>query len=103
MPGDESHDDDDAHGNPHGDGADVVQPLAYVEADDVQQRRGAQREEREDDVESRVGGEMLPVRLAHEEDVAGREVEDSGEVGEVAGPVGPGGHEAGEIAEGALA
>src|SRR5882757_209219 len=103
MPGYESHHNDDAYRDPHGDGADIVQPLAYVEADDVQHRRGAQREEREGDVESRVGGEMFPVGLPDEEDVAGGEVEDGGEVGQVAGPVSPGGHKAGEVAEGALA
>jgi hypothetical protein len=42
------------------------------------------------------------MRLAHEKHVAGREVEHGREVGKVAGPVSPGGHEAGEVAEGAL-
>src|SRR5580698_4342688 len=46
---------------------------------------------------------MCPCILAHEKDVAGSEVEDGGEVGKVAGPVSPGGHEAGEVAEGTLA
>ncbi len=46
---------------------------------------------------------MRPRALAHEENVAGGEVEDGGEVGKVAGPVSPAGHEAGEISEGALA
>ncbi len=41
MPGDQSHYDDDADRDPHGERADVVQPLADVEADDVQQRGGA--------------------------------------------------------------
>jgi len=44
----------------------------------------------------------VPSRLAHEKRVAGREIEDGGEIGKIAGPIGPGGHEAGEIAEGAL-
>ncbi len=46
---------------------------------------------------------MRPCVLAHEEDVAGGEVEDGREVREIARPVSPGGHEAGEISEGALA
>src|SRR5271168_1339434 len=46
---------------------------------------------------------MRPCVLAHEEDIAGGEVEDGGEVGEVARPVSPGRHEAGEVSEGAFA
>ena len=103
MPGNQSHDDDDADWNPHGKCADVVQPLADVESDDVHQRGGAQREQREDDVERGVVRKMLPCVLAHEENVAGSEIEDGREVGEVAGPVSPGGHEAGEVSEGAFA
>ena len=48
-------------------------------------------------------GEMSPFVQAHIDQVAGGEVEHGWEIGEIAGPVGPGGHEAGEIAEGALA
>ena len=95
--------DDDANWNPHGQRADVVQPLADVESDDVHQRRCAQRKQREDDVERGVVREMRPRVLAHEENVAGGEIEDGGEVREVAGPVSPGGHEAGEVSEGAFA
>ena len=83
--------------------ADVVQPLADVESDDVQQRGRAQREQRKHNVESRVAGEMLPGRLPHEEHVAGGEVEHGREVRQIAGPVRPGRHEAGEISEGAFA
>ena len=46
---------------------------------------------------------MLPRALAHEENVAGGEIEDGREVREVAGPVSPCGHEAGKVSEGALA
>src|SRR5208337_5043622 len=102
MPGDQSHYDDDAYGNPHSERAYVVQPFADVESDDVHQRGYTQREHREDDVERGVIGEMRPGVLAHEENVAGGEVEYGGEVRQVAGPIGPGGHEAGEVSEGAL-
>ena len=82
---------------------DIVQPLADVEADDVHQRSRAQCQQREDDVERRVVREMRPRSLAHEENVAGGKIEDGREVGKIAGPVSPGGHEAGEVSEGALA
>src|SRR5580700_5688915 len=103
MPGDQSHHDDDAYGNPHGERANVVQPLPDVEADDVHQCGGAEREQREDDVERGVVREVRPCVLTHEENVAGGEVENGREVGKVASPIGPGRHEAGEISEGALA
>src|SRR6202034_797736 len=38
MPGNQSHYDDDADGDPHSECAHIMQPLADVEADDVQQR-----------------------------------------------------------------
>ena len=46
---------------------------------------------------------MRPRGLAHEENVAGGEVEDGGEVGKIAGPVGPSRHETGEVSEGVFA
>lgn len=46
---------------------------------------------------------MRPCALAHEQNIARGEIEHGREVWEIAGPVGPGGHEAGEVSEGALA
>ena len=89
--------------NPHGDRAHVVQPLADVESDDIQQRGRAQCEQRENNVERGIARKMFPIRLPHEEHVAGGEVEHGREVGQVAGPISPRRHEAGEISEGALA
>ena len=89
--------------NPHRERAHIVQPLAHVEPDDVHQRGRAQGQQRKDNIESRVAGEMLPGRLPHEEHIAGGEVQDGREVGEIARPVRPRGHEPGEVAKGALA
>ena len=46
---------------------------------------------------------MAPSRGPNEQGIAGGEVQDGRKVREIAGPVGPGGHEAGEVAKGALA
>src|SRR5271163_136927 len=46
---------------------------------------------------------MRPRSFAHEQNVAGGEIKHGGEIGKVAGPVSPGGHEAGKVSEGALA
>src|SRR5580704_2157483 len=46
---------------------------------------------------------MRPCVLPHKQNVAGGEVKYGGKVWEGAGPVSPGGHEAGEISEGTLA
>ena len=98
SPDDEAEDDDDDGGNPHGDGTEIVGPLGEIEAEDVENGEAGEDEDGEDD---EVGG-LLRVGLEsgmEEEDVAGGEVEDGGEVGEIADPVHPGGEEAGLFAE----
>ena len=102
MPGQQTHADDDEYGNPHGERADVVQPFADVESDHIQQRGRCQRHQRKHNVESRVRGKMRPLRLPHEENIAGREVQHGREVGQVRGPVSPSRHEAGKVAKSAL-
>src|SRR5208337_1224527 len=72
------------------------------ESDDVQQGSSSERQQRKQDVVSGIRGKISPLRLPHEEQVAGGEVEHGREVGKVAGPVSPGGHEAGEVSKGAL-
>ena len=98
SPGDEAENDDDECGDPHSDGAEVVGPLGEVEAEDVENGEAGEDEDGEDD---EVGG-LLRVALERGmevQDVAGGEVEDSGEVGKIADPVHPGGEEAGLFAE----
>ena len=58
-----AHDDQDEDRNPHGQCAHVVQPLADVEANDVQQRRERQREQRENNVKGRRRLERCPQEL----------------------------------------
>ena len=103
VPGDHAHPDHDHDRNPHGQCAQVVQPFADIEADDIQPCDDGERDERERDIERGVVGEMSPGTGADEKSVAGSKVEYRGEVGKVAGPVGPGGDEPGEVSEGTFA
>ena len=103
MPRDSTHHDDDHRRNPHGNRAQVVQPLANVQADDVYHRGEGQCEQRENDVEGGVVREMSPGALPHVNDVAGGEIKHGGEIGQIAGPVCPGRHESGKISERFLA
>jgi len=98
SPGDEAEDDDDERGDPHSDGAEIVGPLGEIEAEDVEQGEAEEDEDGEgDEVDGFLG--VLAEGGMEEEDVAGGEIEDGGEVGEIADPVHPGGEKAGLFAE----
>src|SRR6202022_570117 len=62
-----------------------------------------QREQRKNNVERRVVREMSPGALPYVDDVAGGEIQNRREIGEVAGPVSPGRNESGKISKRLLA
>src|SRR5689334_9330869 len=103
MPSDQSHGNHDEHGNPHGQSAGVVQPLADIKSNDVHEGYGRQGDQGKRDEEGWGVGQVDPSPLVHVKSIATREIEDGGKVGQVAGPVGPASHESGEVAEGTLA
>ena len=102
-PRDHSDDAKQRDRQPRSDCPKVAQPLADVEADDVQRQRQSQAEQRKCHEECGTALQSFPFAAADIKSIAGREVKHRGEIGQVAGPVNPSGQKAGEVAEGALA
>ncbi len=103
MVGDGGDADQDGDGQPCGDGADVVQPLADREADEIQERAERKPQQREDKKISSIFGKRLPARRPNEQRVARSKVKDCGIVGKIAGPIRPAGNESRKFAERTLA
>ena len=101
-PGDDADHAEQADGDPDAQRAEVAQPFADVEADDVEREREADTEKRKCNEVQRAALQCVPARAADVECVAGGEIEHGGKVGQVAGPVDPAGEECREVAEGAL-
>jgi hypothetical protein len=80
--------------------ADVVEPLAGLDAADVEQGNKGQPEDGKGHVVERIAAESVSARAEGEEHRGGSEVKHAGEEGQVAHPVSPGADEAGEVAEG---
>src|SRR5438093_5865959 len=99
VPRDGAHTDDDHYRQPHRDRTGVVQPLANIEADHIQNSKYSQGDDRKNDVEICVVRQVIPPIPAHEQDVTCGEIEHSGEIRQITGPVNPGTNEAAEVAE----
>src|SRR5204862_8147760 len=94
-----AHSDDDKYRQPHRDGTGIVQPFANIEADHIQNGDYGQGDDRKNDVEIRVVRQVIPPIPAHVQDVTCGEIEHSGEIRQITGPVNPGTDEAAEVAE----
>src|SRR5207247_2823634 len=99
LPPDGSHTDADHYRQPHRDRTAVVQPFANIEADNIHNTNYAQGDNRKNDVEIGVVRQVIPPIPAHVQDVTCGEIEHSGEIRQITGPVNPGTNEAAEVAE----
>ena len=79
-----------------------MQPFADVEPNHVQPRGRCQSDERKHDGIGGATRKGLPFGWPNVEHVKSREIENGWKVRKIGSPVGPRGHEAREIAEGAL-
>src|SRR5207237_6069399 len=77
----------------------VVQQLDNIEADHNQNSNYGQSDNRKNDVEIGVVRQIIPTIPAHVQDVTCGEIEHSGEIRQVAGPVNPGTYKAAKVAE----
>jgi hypothetical protein len=93
-PGDRPHADDQQRRQPHAERADIVQPFAEAQPDDVEHRDREQRDQREADEIDRAVVEMGEAVAADVERIGRVEIKHAGEVRQVRGEIAPPDHEA---------
>src|ERR1700744_2754103 len=85
--GDSGDADQDGDRKPCSDGADIVQPLPYGEADEIEKRAERKAEQREQEKVGSIFRERLPVHGADEKRVARSKVQNRRIVRKIARPV----------------